>query len=116
MLKGLVILIAYLFVGETISGLAELRIPGPVLGMLLLFISLRLSPWPIFVHHCEGASQPLIKFLPLFFLPAGAGIFFLPPAVLAQWPAILAAMVGGTLISLVLCSLLIRRLAKRNGQ
>lgn len=114
MLKGLAVLVFYLFAGEALSQALQWRIPGPVTGMLLLFVTLQIMPAKPFVEVAEAASTPLIQWLPLFFLPAGAGIFFLPPDVLSQWPAILAAMVLGTLASLWLSSLLIKRMTKHH--
>ena len=36
MYKGLVIIFGFLFIGETLSGLFNLPIPGNVIGMVLL--------------------------------------------------------------------------------
>ncbi|AFU99744.1 CidA/LrgA family protein [Simiduia agarivorans] len=116
MLKGLAVLVLYLFAGEALSQALQWRIPGPVTGMLLLFLSLQLLPAKPLADTAEVASKPLIQWLPLFFLPAGAGIFFLPAEVIAQWPAILAAMLVGTAASLWLCSLLLKRLANADEQ
>lgn len=112
MLKGLAVLVLYLFAGEALSQALQWRIPGPVTGMLLLFLTLQLLPVKPLADAADVASRPMIQWLPLFFLPAGAGIFFLPADVIAQWPAILAAMLAGTAASLWLCSLMIKHLAK----
>ncbi|RLA40704.1 MAG: CidA/LrgA family protein, partial [Gammaproteobacteria bacterium] len=48
----------------------------------------------------------------LFFIPAGLGIFFLPEAMQQQWPAILAAIVGGTLLSIALTGLTLKALTR----
>lgn len=112
MLKGLAVLVLFLLAGEALTQALGWRIPGPVTGMLLLFLCLQLVPVASLSQTAETASQPLIQWLPLFFLPAGAGIFFLPADVLTQWPAIAAAMLLGTLASLWLCSLLLRFLTR----
>lgn len=115
MIAGLLLLVLFQLAGELLVNALALPIPGAVAGMLLLLLSLRwLSPlWPTsWLAATEQASQGLINNLSLFFLPAGVGIFFLPDPINAQWPALLAAMVGGTFVSMLLCGWLIRALAR----
>ena len=111
MLLGLTLLVAFLLAGEGLAHGLELPVPGSVLGMLMLFIALRLWPGRWLEHSSRPAAEGLIRFLPLLFLPAGAGIFFLPPALLAQWPAVLAAITIATFISMIVTGGLIRWLA-----
>lgn len=115
MIAGLLVLVLFQLAGELLVAALALPVPGAVVGMLLLLLSLRwLAPvWPArWLTATEQASTGLINNLSLFFLPAGVGIFFLPEAINAQWPALLAAMVGGTFISMLLSGWLIRALAR----
>ncbi len=117
MIPGLLILIAYQLVGELISYWLNWPIPGPVVGMLLLLASLRLGAvlWPRgWLVATETAGKALIDNLSLLFLPAGVGIFFLPDHIQAQWPAVLAAIVLATFISMVLCAILLRWLGRHH--
>jgi len=107
MLKGLTVLLVFQLLGEVVSNYFRLPVPGPVIGMLLLFtVLLVIGSRP----SLDTASKPLIQHLSLLFLPAGVGIFFLPNHFDDQWPAILFAIIPATLISLVLTAWLLKRL------
>ena len=108
MLKGLAILLAFQCLGEAIKAYTGLILPGPIIGMFLLFLSLCL--WrgvPLFLNQ---SSQTLIQYLGLMFLPPSVGLFFLGERFDDQWPAIIAAMVLGTLLSLIFSALLMKHL------
>ncbi len=82
--------------------------------MLLLFSALRLYPgatpgWLVNTAH------RLIALLPLFFIPAGVGIFFLPDGFAGQWPALLGAIILGTLLSITVTGLVLKALAARTA-
>ncbi len=105
--KGLGLLVLFQLLGEALSRLLPIAVPGPVLGMLLLFFVLRQIDPPQWLVKTAGR---LISLLSLFFIPAGLGIFFLPASIQQQWPAILAAIVGGTLLSIALTGLALKAL------
>lgn len=112
MIKGIICLIFFYALGEGITLLTNLPIPGAVIGMLLLFFLLRYrgQSTPTWLND---SSQLFIRFLPLFFLPAAVGIFFLPDAFHTQWPAFLGAIVIATLISLATTALVMKELLKK---
>lgn len=117
MTVGLLVLIGFQIAGELLVFWLQLPVPGAVVGMLLLLASLRLAqplwPEPTLARVGE-TSRVLINHLSLLFLPAGVGIFFLPDRINAQWPAVLAAMVAGTFVSMLLCSWLWRLFSARS--
>ncbi len=100
MLRGILTLLLFQLTGEIISAYWKLSVSGPVIGMIMLFLTLFLR------NGCSAelatCSATLIKYLPLLFLPAGVGIFFLPEKFFNQWPAILAAMLFGTVIAIII--------------
>ncbi|MBQ0719625.1 MAG: CidA/LrgA family protein [Gammaproteobacteria bacterium] len=108
-LKGLAVLLLFQLLGEGLAQLLPIAVPGPVLGMLLLFFTLRQIGPPVWLVKTAGR---LISLLSLFFIPAGLGIFFLPASIQQQWPAILAAIVGGTLLSIALTGLTLKALTR----
>ena len=96
---GFLVLIVYDQLGQWLIGLLAWPIPGSVVGMLLLFISLLMlkkPPVPI-----EQSSEFLLRHLSLFFVPAGVGIMLLFDLIAEEWLAMLLAMVLSTVISLV---------------
>jgi len=108
-LKGLGVLVLFQLLGEGLAQVLPIAVPGPVLGMVLLFFTLRQLGPPDWLVKTAGR---LISLLSLFFIPAGLGIFFLPEAMQQQWPAILAAIVGGTLLSIALTGLTLKALTR----
>ena len=113
MLQGFLVLLLFQMLGEALAALSGAPIPGPVIGMLCLFIALRLRGRAS--EDLQRTSQALIQHLSLLFLPAGVGIFFLPAALQSQWLAIGAAMMGGTLLTMLLSAALLKYLAGQKG-
>ena len=70
-LRGLAWLLAFQSAGELISRGLHLPVPGPVLGLVLLLLSLRLPP----VREPVGAcAQFMLAHLSLLFIPVGVGV------------------------------------------
>lgn len=72
MVKTFATLLLFQCLGETISFLANIPVPGPVIGMLLLLLALRRSRR--IAQTVEEPSLALLKHLSLLFVPAGVGI------------------------------------------
>lgn len=110
LLTGVLILLLFQCLGEVIKAFFSLNIPGPVIGMVLLFITLCLRA------KVPGAviktSQTLIPLLALMFLPAAAGLFFLGREFKDQWGAVLAAVVVGSILSLIFNGLMMKWLLR----
>ncbi len=109
MLKGVIILLAFQLCGEALVALTGTPVPGPVIGMLLLWLALGLKGGP--TPELSNTSQALIQNLSLFFLPAGVGLFFLPSHIQHYWPAVAAAMIGGTFLAMLFSGWMVKRLA-----
>lgn len=73
MINGLMWLIGCQLVGEVIVRTADVPVPGPVVGMVLLFglLQLRKSGDDATVVR---AANGLLQHLQLFFIPAGVGV------------------------------------------
>lgn len=113
MLKGIIVLLFFQLCGETLVALLHSPIPGPVAGMLLLWLALAIKGGPS--KEVDEVSQGLIQYLSLFFLPAGVGLFFLPNSIQRYWPAVIAAMVAGTFVSMLFSGWLMKRLSGKNS-
>lgn len=112
LLNGVLILLVFQCLGEAVNAWFDLGLPGPVIGMLLLFASMCLfgsAP-----DSVARASETLIPLLAIMFMPAAAGIFFLGPQFSDQWLAIGSAIVVGTTLSLVFNGLLMKWLVGRH--
>jgi holin-like protein len=114
MLAGFLSLIGCQLLGELIQRALGLPLPGPVIGMLILFVGLCIhGDVP---KDLEIGSQRLIELLPMLLMAPAAGVFFLGAGFADQWPAFIAAVTLGTLCTLVFCGLLIRFLHGRTDK
>ena len=98
MLDTLLLLLLFQFIGEAIAALGNLPIPGPVIGMTLLFIALlvrgRLS------SKIKAANGQFLQFLPLMFIPACAAIYIHLERLQQEWLPLLAATVVSSLLGM----------------
>ena len=111
MLRGLAILLLYQGIGEAITYFSGIPIPGPAIGMVLLFLTLTYSgrKMPQWLGH---TSHFMIRWLPLMFVPACVGIFFLPDTQADQWPAIVSVIVLSTLITIAATAVVMKWLLR----
>lgn len=109
MLRGLATLVCFQAIGEALVNLTQIPIPGPVIGMVLLFAALQLTGLETPAWLGE-TGHFMIRWLSLMFLPACTGLFFLPDIAADQWLPILGAMLIGTLLTMVVTALLMNKL------
>jgi len=102
MLKGIITLLCFQFLGECISKVFSLLVPGPVIGMLLLllFLIIRKSSFT----SLDNAVANHLRYLPLLFIPAAMGIITQFDIITKEFWAILASLVVGTVIALIFSS------------
>lgn len=110
-LSGATILFVCHWLGERLSDISDLPLPGSVLGMLLLLFGMML--YGGVPRGLALVSGQLLRLLALLFLPAAAGIFFVRDLSGTDWLALLAATTIGTLISFTFCAILLNRLLRR---
>jgi len=107
---ALFILLGCQLIGEVLRAAFHLPIPGPVIGMFLLTAALasrqRGGPGDdLAATSLERTSNVLIAHMGLLFVPAGVGVIAEVGLLRAQWFPILAALVGSTVLSLVVTGL-----------
>lgn len=110
MIQTFATLLVFQAIGECIAYALSLPIPGPVLGMLLLFLFLLVRKHA--VELLAPTSNHLLRHLSLLFIPAGVGILPYASRIASEWLAISVALVASTLISLVVTAEVLRRLQK----
>ena len=71
-LRQIVILLAFSFVGEGLSLVIPLPIPGSIYGIVLLFLALETRL--VKVSSVKDVSDFLISFMPVMFIPAATGL------------------------------------------
>lgn len=72
-LNGLLVLLGCQLVGELAVRLTDIEFPGPVVGMLLLFLLLQVRR-PAATSGLVAAPALLLRHLHLLFIPAGVGV------------------------------------------
>lgn len=110
MLGAFTLLLVYQLIGELLVYLTGLPVPGPVVGMLLLFVSLvARGAAPQWLRDtCQG----LLAHLSLLFVPAGVGVLLHFQRLGAEWLPIAVALVSSTVITIGVTALVMRALQK----
>lgn len=111
MLAAFAILLIFQCLGEGIAFLTGWPVPGPVIGMLLLFASL--LAFPRLYELLEQTATELLRHLSLLFVPAGVGIIVAAASGRGQWLAIAVALVCSTLLTLAVTALVMQALAPK---
>lgn len=106
-LRGLTLLLLCQSAGEALSRLASVPLPGPVIGLLLLWLLLRV---PAVRAPVAAAAEPLLQHLSLLFVPVGVGVIT-HLALIGQYGGrMLAAIVLSTWAGLAVAALVLRAL------
>lgn len=98
MLRGMTVLLICQLIGEVTARALNLPMPGPVLGMLLLFAIL---VWRGAPDWLDQVGQGLLRFLPLFFVPAGVGIINHIQLMRSEWLALAVTLLVSTIITMI---------------
>jgi holin-like protein len=103
MLSALTLLLLLQLIGEIFVQFFALPVPGPVIGLVLLFAALvvrgRLG------DDLRSTANNLLQHLSLLFVPAGAGVMIYASRVADEWLALSVALVGSTLLSMAATAL-----------
>lgn len=111
MLFGLLVLLSCQFIGELIVRYFELPFPSPVVGMVLLLIALVLNKGvPSGVRQ---ASEGLLSYLALLFVPAGVGLMVHYQLIARDGLTILTALILSTALTLFVTGVILNKLTQR---
>lgn len=93
MVQALTLLIGLQLIGEVTVRMTGLPLPGPVLGMALLFgwLQWRSGPPPEWLSR---TASGLLENLGLLFVPAGVGIMLHLELLSREWAAVVAGVLG----------------------
>lgn len=96
--NGLTLLLLYELAGEVSVLLLKVPVPGPVIGMLMLFLTLQIrGKTPPSVSY---ASNALLSHLSLLFVPAGVGIMVHFNRIAQEWLPISLSLVLSTVLTM----------------
>jgi holin-like protein len=114
MIGALATLLACQLAGEVLARALHLPVPGPVIGMALLFAGLLLRGREA-PPALEATSDALLGNLGLLFVPAGVGVVLYLPLLARDWAPISLAVVAGTLLGIAATGRLAQALLRRLG-
>lgn len=114
MLGALTFLLIFQLLGEVIARALACPVPGPVIGMALLFIALLLKGGP--GESLRQTATSLLQHLSLLFVPAGTGIVLYGDRIAAEWRPLVVAVVGSTALTIVVTALVLQHLLRRRGR
>jgi holin-like protein len=102
------------FAGEFIVSLTDIPIPGPVIGMLLLFIALIING--SIPEKLNQAANALLSNLSLLFIPAGVGVMLHFTLIQSEIISITAALVLSTVCSIAVTGIVMAFMSSRKNK
>ena len=103
-LNGITVLLIYELLGEICTLLLRLPIPGPVLGMMFLFLTLM---WHGKIPKSLNlASDTLLSHLSLLFIPAGVGVMIHFDLIFQEFIAISLTLLLSTMITMAVTAVI----------
>jgi holin-like protein len=109
--RGMLVLLAFLYLGNAISALLRLPVPGSVVGMVLLALSLHRGWMP--PHWVRPAAELLIRHMSLLYIPPGVGVMAYFGLIRREWLPLVGAGVVGMLAVLLVVARLQQRMERR---
>lgn len=101
----LLIIFGFSFIGNVISNVFRLPVPGSILGMILLFLALQFKILEF--RHVDEAGSFLINNMTILFLPAGVGIMAKWNLISHFWAQILLIVVAALIINMLILGKLV---------
>jgi holin-like protein len=99
-------------IGEIITRMAKLPVPGPVIGMVVLFCGLVLRGG--MPADLEKLGRFLLHYLPLLFVPAGVGVIANLDLVMKYWAPITGAIIIGTALTIAVTGIVMQLMNRRH--
>jgi Putative effector of murein hydrolase LrgA len=108
--EALIIFGIYLL-GEFISSMLHLPIPGNILGMIILFILLYTKV--IKVESISNITNFLLDHLAFFFIPAGVGLMTSLGIIKATWWQLLLVCILTTIIIIGVTGIVVQAISRK---
>ena len=104
MLNYLTLIFVCQLAGELFVTASSLPLPGPVVGMVLLFVFLVIRGRvlsPGVPKDLAGVGDGLLNHLSLLFVPAGVGVMAHFALLEADWVALSTAIIGSSVLTII---------------
>lgn len=110
MIGAITLLLVFQLLGEVISRTLALPIPGPVIGMALLFAALAVRDGPS--TDLRDTAQGLLQHLSLLFVPAGTGVMLHYQRLSDEWLPVVVSLLLSTAVAIAATALVLRMLLR----
>ena len=114
MIRGSFYILLFYFLGEMLSKLIGGFVPGSVLGMVLLFLFFYFKV--IKPESVKDVATSITKNMAVFFVPAGVGLMVYAELVSKSLAAILVAIAGSTILTIITVALVQENFEKRRAK
>ena len=114
MLSHFILLLVFQLIGEVTVVATELPLPGPVVGMVLLFVFLFFAG--DVSDQLERVSSSLLSNLSLLFVPAGVGIMLHAKVINVHFVPIAISLVVSTFLTILVTGAVMHRLNRGTSE
>ena len=111
MVKGIFLILLFYFIGECISYLIKGFIPGSIIGMVLLFLSLYLKI--VSPDNVGGVASAFTKNMAIFFIPSGAGLISSFGVISKFWTSIIVVCSISTILVIAVVGLVQQKMEQK---
>lgn len=111
MVKGIFIILLFYFLGQGVSYLINGLVPGNIIGMILLFLSLyfkALKP-----DYVKDVANAFTRNMAIFFIPAGAGLIGSYGLISKFWMSILIVCSVSTVLVIAVVAVIQQQMEKK---
>jgi len=120
MLNSVFIILLYQLIGELFQKFFGLSIPGPVIGLVLLLLTLLLiqkreRAVPI-KEDLYNSAEILLNYLPLLFIPVGVGVVMHLSLLEDNLASVVLVIILGTLLTLALTGYVMEKILRKKTQ
>ncbi len=111
LLRGITWLVLFQLLGTALNVLVLPVLPGPIIGLVLLFVALLVRGQAS--ESLQVAASSLLRYLPLLLVPPAVGVMAYTEAILEDFWAIVGVLVISLVVSLVFTGWLMQTLIRR---
>ena len=120
MLNSVFIILLYQLIGELFQKFFGLSVPGPVIGLVLLLLTLlliqkRQRVVPI-KEDLYNSAEILLNYLPLLFIPVGVGVVMHLSLLEDNLASVVLVIILGTLLTLALTGYVMEKILRKKTQ
>lgn len=110
MIGALTVLLVFQLVGEVLALVFALPVPGPVIGMALLFTAMAIRGRV--PEQLRSTANGLLQHLSLLFVPAGVGVMAHLGRLREEWLPISVALLASAVLTIAATALTMRWLMR----